>query len=153
SLPPIEMDSPHSSDKLLIVEGCLGTIPVRVLIESGAKGDFVNEETRQKAGLKQPLPSPKELTVADGRVLQCHLTPQCPLTITGFSMTLHLLAAPLFYDVILGKPWLATHNPTIDWKNNTLSFSTPEGQLITWTASDAQSRTEPSLTAKQFHRL
>ena len=33
-----------------------------------------------------------------------------------------------FCDVILGKPWLAKHNPRIDWKLNTVEL--PNGEVV-----------------------
>ena len=27
------------------------------------------------------------------------------------------------FDVVLGKPWLRTHNPTINWREDVISFS------------------------------
>ena len=127
SILPLLNLSSTSSSELLIVEGRLGTLAVRVLIDGGAKGNFVNEETRKKAGLPLPLVDPQPLTVADGRTIQCYNTPNCTLSINGLDMTLDLLAAPLAYDVILGKSWLSTLQPL-----NRLAEEHPHFHLTFW---------------------
>ena len=141
------------ADELLVIEGHLDSLPVRVLIDGGAKGNFVNEETRKTAGLGLSSSPPRPLVLADGRTITSQLSPNCPLSIHGSNFTLDLLSAPLSYDVILGKPFLSSLNPSIDWRNNTITFTSPIGQLITWNAFDAPSSEEPPLTAKEFHRL
>ena len=44
------------------------------------------------------------------------------------------LVAPLAHDAILGKPWLEATNPSIDWKNNILTFTDETGETHTWNA-------------------
>lgn len=150
---PQLQNSVNSAEELLIVEGRLGTQAVQVLIDSGANGNFVNEDTIRKSGLGTPSTASRPLTIADGSTISCFLTPNVPLSVNGFSMTLDLLSTPLAYDVILGKPWLAEHNPLIDWRNNTISFISSTGQAITWNALGTPSLDEPPMSAGRLKRL
>ena len=78
--------------------------------------------------LPHPLPIPLELI--DGSVPSTgpitHYFPSC-LRIHGeHSETLTCHVMPLgHFKLILGLPWLARHNPHIDWQAGQLTFSSP----------------------------
>ena len=96
--------------------------------DSGATAEgFISDSYEQKHDIPLiELKRPRRLNVVDGR-------PSTAGDVThkvavNLSFNHHSEKIELFvtkfanYDVILGKPWMAKHNPLIDWKTNTLCF-------------------------------
>ena len=54
----------------------------------------------------------------------------------------HFYVTRLSYDIILGKPWLAKHNPQIDWRNNLITFKFHNGSHVTWKANGSCKKKE-----------
>ena len=92
----------------------------QALIDSGAEANFIDATLALQ--LKIPVTSvmrPRQARALDGKsiglVTQC--TAPVKLCISGNhceTISLHLINSPRA-PVILGRPWLALHNPTIDW--------------------------------------
>ena len=55
------------SNELLIFRGRLGRCKVRILIDSGARGNFVSQEMKEKLQLKTDDANPVKIVLADGR--------------------------------------------------------------------------------------
>ena len=56
-------------------------------------------------------------------------------------------------DVILGKPWLADHNPRINWRTNRIDFLFPTGK-VSWKAGTLKSTRMNGLrSAKQINTI
>jgi hypothetical protein len=99
-------------------------------IDSGATYDaFLDLDfARAKRFPLLPLVSPVNLVIADGRTSSAgpitHYT-DLRLTIRGHTETLRFYVTKLGrFQIILGKPWLNKHNPTVDWPNDRLTFNT-----------------------------
>ena len=88
-------------------------------IDSGATAEFC--DSTYASSLRLPtyeLPSPKSLTVADGQLSSAGLVTHAVdllLDLNGHSETRTFYITNLGrYHILLGKPWLKTHNPSID---------------------------------------
>ena len=114
----------------LILQGVFlwgdSSLPVPLMVDSGADDSFIDEALAKQAGLPVvQLPEPRTIQDLDGRTLaRCtHRTTLLTLLTSGNhreQIQLFLIpssAAP----VVLGSPWLATHNPQIDWTTGTIT--------------------------------
>ena len=72
--------------------------------------------------------------MADGRKQKAVLMPNCPLFIREYWTCLDFYALPIAHDVILGKAWLEAVNPSIDWKNNIITFVDQKNRRHVWEA-------------------
>lgn len=115
--------SMSASNELLILLIPHGSDFLRVLIDSGASNDFISTATVSHLQLPTSL-LPKQLRIrlADGsRSSTAHKVSLLLQFTPTFSETRDLIVTNLeTFDVILGKPWLAQHNPQIDWSTNTI---------------------------------
>ena len=102
------------------------------MIDCGATAiGFIDSNFAQTNSLTLiPLPSPKRIRVVDGRTSIAG--PVTHYALLDLSVNQHTEKPVRFYvtqlgqySIILGKPWLAEHNPLIDWGKNTLVFRTP----------------------------
>ena len=125
-----------SSLDLLHVEGRLCHFPVRILIDGGSGGNFVSIWLVQDAKLRVGTQMTRTITLADGTQHSASLVPSCALVIAEYHDSFDLLAAPITFDVILGKPWLERFNPEIDWLHNILTFVDSKGKQHTWHAQE-----------------
>jgi RNase H-like domain found in reverse transcriptase/Reverse transcriptase (RNA-dependent DNA polymerase)/Integrase zinc binding domain/Chromo (CHRromatin Organisation MOdifier) domain/Aspartyl protease len=120
---------------------------LRVMIDSGATGNFISQSvikesklpTRTKAG-------PYRLTVVDGTEAGDNHgwidveTPRGTLTFPGHEEWISLDVAPIGrHEIILGMPWIRKHNPDIDWVKGTIAFNRCRDyhDLIEWTDGEA----------------
>ena len=98
------------------------------MVDSGATGlSFIDSSFVQTYGLKlEQLKSPRELRVVDGRSSSAGAithTATLVLDIQGHTETIKAFVTTLgHYSLILGKPWLALHNPLINWDDNIITF-------------------------------
>ncbi len=104
--------------------------PVRVLMDSGAAGNFISSRTL--AGFKIPRcknNTTYQITTVQGKPLGRGLvrshTPEVSLHIGCFHVERIslLVLEEAVVDIILGRPWLAKHQPTIDWRS---------GEILKW---------------------
>ena len=127
------LHKPDFRNSLLVVHVAMvgSDIKARALIDSGATHNFVSESwiERSKAATQQTERT-IAVTLADGRR---QVTPErktlksqkwCISELCWQeSMTVISLSG---YDMILGKPWLAEHNPVIDFSRNTIKVRAGE---------------------------
>lgn len=74
---------------------------------------------------------PDEVKVADGGVLLSTHVSRVPYhmgALKGLD-TFHVCPLPDF-DIILGRPWLNHHNPTIDWRGGQVKIKTSQGKVV-----------------------
>lgn len=129
SLTPIlALNSAATGDKsqqLFTVTTCVNGIPATLLIDSGASRDFISAAFVKTHKLcPRSLPTPLRIRLADGTLnataTELHDT-QIQLT-PDFTYTSTLIVTSLSgYDGILGKPFLTSVNPDIDWSTNTIT--------------------------------
>ena len=98
------------------------------MIDCGASTSFIERTyVDQHAIPLERKKKPNETTAVDGRPLEGgptthHANMTLRINNHEEAITLHNIcigSAP----VILGRPWLRKHNPQIDWKNDTVSFT------------------------------
>jgi len=119
------------SNALIKLAGFVGPHPAVFLVDSGATGNFVSAAFAQARAL--PLTEekyPETVTLADGTQQSSGgIVRSAAVRIDSYSVRLDLTVTALSsYDVILGMPWLHQHNPTIDWRGQTISFATADAQ-------------------------
>ena len=113
---------PDEEDQPITLSGKIDRKDVRVMIDSGASGNFIARHLVQAYRLHAAKAS-KGLTVtlADGNVRPCDSSVTVTLRMSKYQEQLVLRVIDLpNHDVILGKPWLRSQNPRIDWKRNTV---------------------------------
>ena len=107
---------------LLVVTVVIHGTPVRALVDSGASRSFVSDELK----LRPPLHfvgAYSSLELANGEtIVSTGMAPQVLVSIGDVQCRVNLTAIPLMdgISVILGKDWLDTLNPLIDWRSNTV---------------------------------
>ncbi len=103
---------------------------VRILMDSEAAGNFISSRTL--AGFKIPRcknDTTYQITTVQGKPLGRGLvpshTPEVSLHIGCFheERISLLVLEEAVVDVVLGRPWLAKHQPTIDWRS---------GEILKW---------------------
>ncbi len=103
---------------------------VSALVDSSATSSFINQTFVAQHNIlvvKKSTLVPVE--VMDGRTIASsaitHETTPLELRIGKHAenIVLNIISTP-HHPVILGPPWLEVHNPIIDWRSRTLTFST-----------------------------
>ena len=109
---------------LLTLSGQFEAKPVVLLVDGGAGQNFISERFVQTYDLPVlPTSLKSRVILANGDVQHVDKMVVGQLRLGAYKEKLPLHVLPLAqYDVILGKPWLALHNPQIDWRANSLSF-------------------------------
>lgn len=104
-------------------------LQITAIIDSGASGCFIDQTLVRSHHLPMQLKSrPLSLFVVDGTPIKTgpvlHETGPICLLLGHHKETINLdiVPSPIF-PLILGLPWLRTHNPMIDWIKGTLTFS------------------------------
>ena len=103
-------------------------ITVKVLLDSGAIGMFVDKKFAEKHGFKlDKLEKPLIVTNVDGsnnsRGRITHEI-ECNVYYRGHQERMRFDVCNLGRtDVILGMPWLAAHNPEIDWEKGEVKMT------------------------------
>ncbi|KAL0186621.1 hypothetical protein M9458_018291, partial [Cirrhinus mrigala] len=99
-------------------------VETTAFVDSGAAGNFIDQAYAAQLGIvNEALSQPLNVTALDGRPLSfspiTHRTQELTLVIGSHSENIHLyvtkLPAP---PIILGHPWLITHDPLISWTSN-----------------------------------
>ncbi len=112
------------------------SFPVKILMDSGAAGNFISSRTL--AGFKIPRrrnDTNYQITSVQGKPLGRGLvryhTPEVSLHIGCFHIERIslLVLEEAVVDVVLGRPWLAKHQPTIDWRS---------GEILKWNSGCKQ---------------
>lgn len=99
---------------------------VSFLVDSGADDSFIDESLAKHAGLPLvSLAEPREVLALDGRPLAriTHRTDTLTFLLSGNhreQIQLYLIPSSSAL-AILGSPWLACHNPQIDWSTGSLT--------------------------------
>lgn len=111
----------------LLVQG--NVISTTALIDSGAAGNFIYHKFAVQCKLQlNPCHSSLTVEALDGRPLgegKIHRVTEVKMHIGSLhseSISVYVIHAP-HHSIILGFPWLQTHNPCISWR---------ERQIIQW---------------------
>ena len=118
------MNGPDLSSTCIEFEGILAGRPVRILLDSGASANFIDNKLVQELALPTAsLSSHVAIRVADGRTSIVESSVAIDLTVGSLDFGVTCLPTELaYYDLVLGKPWLTVFNPVVNWKLNAVSF-------------------------------
>ena len=102
------------------------------MIDSGATSNFIHQSRVDRLDLpqiKKDIPIPLEVIdgtpISSGKIT--HHTKPLRIQFQGHQEDLVFNIISLGkYDAILGKPWLQFHNPRINWKEDTITFDSPQ---------------------------
>jgi hypothetical protein len=86
--------------------------PVRLLVDSGAKHNYISVHLCHQLGITIDPSVQTEVTLGSGQTVKSAGIATVRLLIQGYKALLELHAMPLTYafDVVLGNDWLVTHN-------------------------------------------
>ena len=121
------LDSSKISNSLLIVRVIAQGMEARALIDCGATHSFVSETWVRKSNIPTYFTGQMTtVTLADGhhQVTPERRTKDQEWRIGDFSWqeSMTVIQLQSRYDMVLGKPWLAAHNPNIDFARNTVEI-------------------------------
>jgi hypothetical protein len=118
------VDSPDLSSTCIEFAGVLAGRHVRILLDSGASANFVDQHLVQELSLPTAsISSPVTIRVADGRTTVVGSSVSVDLSVGSLDCRVTCLPTELaYYDLVLGKPWLTEFNPVVNWKLNAVSL-------------------------------
>ena len=96
---------------------------VKAMLDSGATVNVIAERVlREVGGVMKP--AAERVKFADGRLIRAEGVAEVSLTSRGHTEVVPcLVLRELDTDMLLGRPWLRTWNPTINWTTGELIFS------------------------------
>eukprot|EP00884_Botryococcus_braunii_P011744 jgi/Botrbrau1/20570/Bobra.145_2s0117.1 len=109
------VNGPDLSSTCIEFEGILAGRPVRILLDSGASANCIDNELVQELALPTAsLSSHVAIRVADGRTSIVESSVAIDLTVGSLDFGVTCLPTELaYYDLVLGKPWLTVFNPVV----------------------------------------
>ncbi|KAL0164906.1 hypothetical protein M9458_040659, partial [Cirrhinus mrigala] len=124
--PVTKKPCPAESRMLLQVSILVGhqRIVTTAFVDSGAAGNFIDQDYAAQLGIEtEVLSQPLTITAIDGRPLNfspvIRRTKEIHLVIGNHTEKIQLYITKITSPpVILGHPWLITHDPFISWTNN-----------------------------------
>lgn len=130
---------------LLTFMGSINGHPARILIDGGVERNFISSSFQKRHSLPLHPRNPIPIVLPDGSSSITQHTVPITLTRDNYADNLDPLLYPLkSYDLILGKPWLTTINPDINWRTNDLHFL-HRGYNVVWSCRGSA---PSSITAK-----
>jgi hypothetical protein len=110
--------------KPLTFQGTLNHAPVRILIDSGAMGNFISQQTADHFSFALHSVTNIPITFANGSSGSCNKAAIAAyLRFANHEEQLDLQVVSLpNHDIILGQPWLEHWNPHINWKTHQITF-------------------------------
>lgn len=156
---PVHLSSANegTTENLLKLSAKINAERATVLVDCGASENFISTSFAQHLKLPTDSRQARTVVLADGSEYNSPLTSsKAYLRIGRYSEKLPFHVLPLTHcDVILGKSWLAKHNPQIDWTTNTLQFQHKGEQVLLKSRMPAEPQPASSLllSALQFKRV
>ncbi|CAD6238507.1 unnamed protein product [Miscanthus lutarioriparius] len=114
-----------ASPKTFSLSGHIQGHHLSILVDSGSSHTFLNSVLAQSLTGIKDLPSPVQVQVANGAILQCtSFLPDAHWSVQGCSFVTDLKLLPLSsYDMILGLDWLASFSPMqVHWAQKWISI-------------------------------
>ena len=106
-------------------KGTLNHAPIKILIDSGAMGNFVSKQATDRFSFALSDVSNIPVVFANGATGACNkaaLAAYLRFENHEEKIDLRVVSLP-HHDIILGQPWLEKWNPNIDWKNHKINFT------------------------------
>ncbi|KAK1372774.1 hypothetical protein POM88_028967 [Heracleum sosnowskyi] len=140
-----------------VVAGTLlvNSIPVQVLIDSGATKSFISETFARRLNcVMKPLSGMLTIEIANqDRIAVSSYYPRCEIEILGNRFYVDLLPFKLGeFDVILGMDWLTEYDASIDCKNKRVTLVTLEKKEIIFRGEKQRKRFLTMIQAKRLLR-
>ena len=129
----VAMHDDHHA-RLLVATGRVHGATARILFDSGSQVDLVSSKFVEQERLPTDLGPAEGLKVqlAGGQIQDASVVTQ-PTTLQlgkwSADSSFHVTELKE-YDVILGKPWLSSHEPIISWRHNVVQLRTEEGNPV-----------------------
>jgi len=130
----LENDNDHIMVKIQL-QGAKESVTINAMIDSGAIEDFIDREVCNKHVIKMiKAKNLREIYLADGKPSAMgpvtHMT-KVPIDISSHGELATFQVANLQnHEVILRMSWLREHNPTIDSRDNRITFTSE--RCTTW---------------------
>ena len=160
--------TPVNTSKLAMTfQGQLFGTPVRLLVDSGAKHNYMSVKLCQQLGITVDPSVQTEVTLGNGQTTQTSGTATVRLLIQGYKALIKFNVMPLThaFDVVLGNDWLVNHNAhllmaegqcVVRYKHKTLRLNSVAAGVKSHPLSDLEGDTEqtpPSPTANLMSHL
>ena len=135
--PQVKLNTMIDNEPLFVLPVRINNVPANALIDSGASTNFISAKLTQKAKLQtqrttkaQPVKLANE-TIEQLNSVAPRVSIELPSTAGKQTLIVSCAVAPtLSYDLILGKTFLNQHNPSINWKENTMTMDA-NGTVVT----------------------
>ena len=112
---------------LLIFDGLLGNIKTRFLVDGGSQESFIDANHLRRNAIRVIRKvTPDLVHLANGLTQESnYYTPDQRLTLGTLvdREKFHTTELSEGFDAILGKSWLSRLEPTIDWRNNSMTIA------------------------------
>ena len=108
-------------------KGTLNHAPIKILIDSGAMGNFLSKQAADRFSFALSDVSNIPVVFANGATGACNkaaLTTYLQFENHEENIDLQVVSLP-HHDIILGQPWLEKWNPNINWKKHKIHFPSP----------------------------
>ena len=106
-------------------QGTLNHAPIKILIDSGAMGNFVSKQAADRFSFALSDISNIPVVFVNGATGACNkaaLATYLRFEQHEEKIDLRVVSLP-HHDIILRQPWLKKWNPNINWKNHKISFT------------------------------
>ena len=131
----VHIRCPPSPGMLMVFGAKLFGKDVRILIDSGASGNFIDLNFCRSRGYRTVrMERPREIKIANSSSLRCEeMVSKAVFRYEGFKdvQDLQVLDTKGMFQVIFGQPFLRKYNPNIDWVERTITINRqhrqPEG--------------------------
>jgi len=114
-----------SAPRTMCFDGLLGSVPIRILLDSRSSHTFVSESVAAHMQDLAPLSNPVQVQVANGQVLSCtQFINSAVCSVQGLQFKSDIKVLPLSsYDMILGLDWLESHSSMqVHWAHKWLKI-------------------------------
>ena len=136
----------------LTFKGTLNHAPIRILIDSGAMGNFVSQQAVDHFSFSLKSVPSIPIVFMNGAKGVCNKAiPAAYLCFQDHEERIDLRVVSLpNHDIILGKPWLEKWNPSINWRTHQITFPTLEQSP---TITETETPDKPTLTLISYQQF
>jgi hypothetical protein len=128
-LPSALLATTISDENLLVYSGQVAGHLARIMVDSGSSLNIISQQfvTRHRLPVK-PHAQPRTVALADGTPHILNQVITISLRFGEWKTRLQALVFPsTHFDLILGGTFLTDHNPSISWKDRSITLTTVDG--------------------------